>query len=551
MVSPEPWTNQQKEFSINPESVISSSLELGTMEVIGYLPLNVPHHPSRAYKNEIHSFFGQKLRDSGLYYDHTAFARACTSHIAANKGVSKYGDDCTMDVGEFRVLDVLSDVLKFFDGEKEHSVPILQPPEVLVEPNTAPGKLWKERYRHHTKRIDKRFVIENHGDYVHNHWVHAHQQNYPEPWSSAVKEELLKMKKLVTYDHRCFIIGSTEFFFNKSRLNQAFNRKISSEWFSELPIKVGIDFTRGGFVHFLRDMVPSPEWDVLFAGDLTKWDARMALPLFVIALMVRYHCWDKKGMTVDEWFQRQCYYYWQTINSFIVTPAGQVLYKKLGNPSGDGNTTYDNCLGHLPMVCYMFRKITGRGLHELWNVTVRGGLYADDHLFSTRGIGAERLSYKIRAQIYREAGGLLKEEDDLVTTTPMGQTFLGLKAEWSAEYSCYVPLFNRTKAACSFEQPGKFLSHQVLLDRAIAISGLMTFDKECFQVMHSICVEFANENKRHLERSRIPPRYEWISFWLGQESVSSQELSSAVLQIPDLVSTEMENDVSLDLIDDS
>lgn len=520
----EPYTNQQEKFSIHPLSVVSSTISLGTMQKVGYLPIDVPFFESKHSKKECHSFFGSQLRQSGVEYDREKFARACTSHIAANKGVSKYGDDCSLNIGDFNIQEQLNDVLPFFGEGIRDTVPILLPTQVIVASKTAPGRLWKQLYKGYKfppqERLDKRWILEHHAEYIHRHWVHAHKVNYPEPWSSAVKEELLSMKKLRAYDHRCFIIGSTEFFFNKARLNQAFNRSLSGIWYSQLPIKVGIDFTRGGFVQFIRNMIPSPEWDLCLSGDLTKWDARMALPLFFIALCIRYHCWDKKGMTTDEWFDRQVYYYWQTIQSYIITPSGQVVLKLLGNPSGDGNTTYDNCLGHLPIVNYVFKRITGKPLFALWNVMLRGGLYADDHLFSLRGFSPASVSFSVRSVLYKNAGGLLKEEDDKVTSTPAGQPFLGLVATWSDDYSCYVPMFNRDKACNSFEQPGKAMTHQVILDRAIAISGLVTFDYVCFDAMYRICVRFSKENVRHLQRSHVPEHHEWVAFWLGQESSS-------------------------------
>lgn len=526
-VSHKPLSQAQQDFSINPESKISSTVDLGAMIHVGYLPVNVQHHPSKAYSVESDSHVESVFEQNRVEFNKNAFARSLTSHIAANKGVSKYGDNVPIDLNLFYPAQVLSDVLDFFPAPKSNSVPVLTSKEVCVATLTSPGWWWKRYYVSMIKdkiipdpkvKIDKRFVIHHNQAYMKLHWKVAHLVRHPELWSSAVKEELLKMPKLVTYDHRCFIIGSTEFFLSKSRLNQAFNQKLSTEWYTDLPIKVGIDLTKGGFTNFIERMGLTEKWKLFFEGDCVKWDSRMSILLFWIALYTRFHCWDKQGMSQQEWLARNSYYLWQTVCSFIVTPAGQVLLKHVGNPSGDGSTTYENCLGHLAILCFFVRAVTGRSFATMWDVLIKGGIYADDHLFSVHNsLDYSKFTFRERERWYRAGGVLLDPAKDFVSDKPEGHTFLGLKAVFSSRFGRYVPVYNRDKALCSALYPGKKMPLQVRFDRYVAIMGFLTFDEEYFDHMNSVCVQYAALNRAWLERPRVPTHYEWICFWLGLE----------------------------------
>jgi hypothetical protein len=243
-------------------------------------------------------------------------------------------------------------------------------------------------------------------------------------------------------------------------------------------------------------------------GDAIKWDSSCSRMMLEICKRLRYECWDKEGMSADEWWERMNYYYDQIISSCIILPTGQIVQKMMGQPSGTVNTTDDNCIMHLFIWCYMWRLKFSKSLFDDFGSKIYLSLYADDHIFSID----PKLNvhpYEERQPYYDLFGVGLDKDKDFVSDSPEGHTFLGLKARWVPEYKNYVPIFDANKILNILgKQESKRPDLEAVWCRAISVALASAYDPDTHNCVRSY-LEFLRRSEPHFS-GKIVPSTDWF-----------------------------------------
>lgn len=282
---------------------------------------------------------------------------------------------------------------------------------------------------------------------------------------------------------------------------------------------------RGGFTRlFKRHDRPHCK---VGEGDCEKFDANIAEFLYHVSKTVRYHCWDKRGMTQEEWWTRQNWYFENKCYSFILLPSGQIILKITGNDSGQESTTDDNGIFHTFTLCYGWRKLFQCSLYSVRDEQ-RIDLYADDHEFSVTAPFLRFADFDERFAFYKDLGLTLSKAKDLVTDSVEGHTFLGPKA--TVIDGRIVPIYNRDKVLCSVLNMEHTYSTDVQIGRVISIMLNCVFDRPVFDYLRGYCYyllelshgkitlpeDLASELRASWLKS-IPSAGEVEAFWLGNE----------------------------------
>lgn len=454
----------------------------------------------------------------GIKYDQNAFHVACSTHEGVNNSVKKYDKKYPLDLSEKTKRSAIYDCKCFFN-KLENKCPIIDQDDIMVNPDAVTGVV-----------ATKWFGIKKKEEAVHKMlpycdrlWEEGHKIFYPWLWKQAGKVELLKIKKLLNCDIRGFTIVPFEGFTYAARMCQSLNEAMCDpSFYNTSPIKHGVTMSRGGFRMLLRELLYHIDDPNIIEGDCVKWDSGMIDVLFEAILEIRFHCWDKKGMSVDEWWERMRYIYSQIRESYICLTTGQIVQKMFGNPSGQNSTTDDNCIGHLFVLCCLWRTRYGRSLYADFRDKINIALYADDHIIACNG-ALDFSSFDLRQAEYRKLGCDLDKEKDFVSKTFENHTFLGLTMKWHATLKTFVPHFSGIKALNTLEKYEKNYTVDQVFDRAITILLLVSFDDETYSVVKGFLNYLQDKFPSELFHRKIPSLMSCHAYWLCQEGFDNLE----------------------------
>lgn len=416
-------------------------------------------------------------KNASNLFDRGKYVITRDTHANVNASVLKY-DKQPADLGKLdpAVFAAALEDCKMFFRPLHDCCPILPFEELSFVPDTSPGFKYKI-----AGCKSKIHALDKFGAEIRSAWNTLHLEKIPVLWKQASKIELLKSSKVDKGDLRGFTCPPLDYLLCCMRMNHSFNEK-SHQYaadFNSFITRVGYVLQRGGFSRLLKRH-DRPNCFV-GEGDADKYDSNMADWLFYnIVLPVRYACWDKQGMSEDEWWDRQVWYYEQKVDSYILLPSGQIVQKHTGNPSGQDSTGDDNGIVHTFVVCYTWRSFYGRSLYEDRDIC-RLDLYSDDHIFSCPLEFDRFADYNQRAAMYALFGISLSKEKDLVTRSPEGHTFLGPKAVLYRDQ--WVPVYNRDKVLCAALKMEKKFDQPVLVGRIISLLLNVPFDVEAFSLL--------------------------------------------------------------------
>ncbi len=486
---------------------------------IGFMPFSATLTEHR-WKDVVCSDWEKFKRTCHLDYDDDAFHVSNQSFSGVNKSIMKYDVPIKRPNLPTRLLnDALSDCLDCFATLKD-SIPIRHYTEVEYEPGTSAGFTLKRFLNCKKKRDAARNVRAR--EYIDWMWRKAYLEDFPVLFSQAGKVELLKKKKLDNNDIRGFTIAPLEFVLFAGAMDQDLNDAMCQpSFYKNSFIKHGINFTDGGFRAFLKDLNLPVNDQFFIEGDCAKWDGALIPWLFFIAAMVRFYCWDKKGMTIDEWWQRRTFIWKNNCYTFVVLPTGQVVMKMAGEPSGTMSTTDDNCIYHCYILCVCWRLFTGTSLMSDFGKRFQGGLYSDDHLFSASGATGFQ-DFETRRAIYAEFGAYLNKDQDFVNQDIDGHKFLGLTFRRHTD-GRILPTFDSLKALNSIGKGDKAYSPQVKLNRCVSFLYLLAFNSffeeiRAFDAIYKFAHKIRDQCAAvQTNLPHIPTESQARSFWFGFE----------------------------------
>jgi hypothetical protein len=316
------------------------------------------------------------------------------THNGTLQAILKYdiAMPCELSLDHRLVRCALDDTLRDY-GRFENRGSIRAAGEVFINPDSSSGPVYKKM-----GFTDKVEVYTYVPELVQWFWDVAHHVDYSVLWKEFGKTELLK----VTKNTRGISVAPADFQMAGARMNQHTNELLSEvgNKFDACPSRVGMVMQGGGLDRY-AEWLDVTDW-LKISSDNDKFDSRILNILFEVVKVVRYHLWDKKGMSGEEWWQRQNYYYGQKTRSFILCSNGQVFLKLWGNPSGQDSTTYDNTIIHAFVKNYLWRLLTGLMYSPDAFVEKREhyrcGLYGDDNNESVSPKYARFFSFEARAK---------------------------------------------------------------------------------------------------------------------------------------------------------
>ncbi len=487
---------------------------------VGFLPKSSSFMESCTHRENLDQDWYKYIDKIGFKYNDDEYHVSNPTHSGVHKAALKFDTFIVepSDIDEPIHKQTFGDLCDFFEPLRD-SCPIKELVDVEYNPD-ATVALCGEILGSRTKDD---MVLHN-WDSIELFWERAHLINQMTLWKLFGKVEFLKKAKLENRDIRSILTIPVELFFSTAAMCQSMNEKMCEPtFFKTTPSKHGIDLLKGGFSELLRTLTFSKPFHVI-QGDCSKWDSRCMPFLLEMCKKLRYHCWDKKNMSPKEWHQRMDYYYGEIIRTYFYTPSGEVFMKNLGQPSGTVSTTDDNIIMHLYVLCYAWRKLFGRSLFIDYHDHVRMAIYADDHLFTVSDDRRAFCSFETRRTIYEHFGLILKLDDDKVSQTFEGHTFLGLTAK--NEYGKFVPTFKRERIlnAVGKFPVGKRLDPVQRYERAMVYTLLATFDGPCFEVMQKFCVLLRGKYSE-LSHKILWSQDNCRAMWLGWEN--NQDMSES------------------------
>jgi hypothetical protein len=314
-------------------------------------------------------------------------------------------------------------------------------------------------------------------------------------------------------------------------MNQDFNNKMSAlgNELTVFPSKVGMVCQFGGLGDFCK-YIDQPGW-LKTSSDAVRWDSSLLNYLWEVVKQVRFASWDKQGMSSDEWWQRQNYYYSQKIESRILMPTGQVVQKMHSGPSGQDSTTYDNTIMHTFVKFYNWRMQTGlKASSEAYNLCLqnyRFGLFGDDNAEAISPQFSRFYTLEQRIKAYAVFGIKLDVLKDVESLTLHGHQWLG-KTIQIDQFGVYSGIVNPNKILCSLRNlESSTLEYEIRLSRALALMVECTFTPKLFSFVRGFAYYMIGLGIRVSDDMTdtaygkwllsVPTHADCLAFWLGHE----------------------------------
>lgn len=446
---------------------------LNNVEHIGYLKLPF-------FEKQLTEFYGESdgTKIDGLYAEYDPNFEKIPVHLTHGY-----------------IRSTWDSILKQFKLFDQYSEPE-NPPEEIYWAKDQLVAMLKGRVSTHVRELDdvefnfsstsgfgyqqyygfKEEYLLNHQEEVDAYWNLAHLLNTKVLWKVSGKEEYLKFKKIDAKDQRCFEIPPVVHQAYTARLCQHFNVEMD-KLFEETPIALGVSYIRGGFDRMIKTFMN--EFDVFGMGDVSKWDKTFWTYLRKLCLQIRIELIDHEEESERALIASKLKHnYQESIETFCLLPWKQVVKLKGCMKSGDGTTTNDNTLGHMMiLLAYIKREIPHVSNYiEAFRI-MNFKVYSDDHIFCTTSQTFYLSDFNRRERFYREAGMILKKEDDIVSRDITDLTFLGAKIV--NFHGIFVPLYDASRvwSAIVF-LPGKDPSVEIKYARLYSYALLLAFDKE-------------------------------------------------------------------------
>lgn len=481
-------------------------------------------------KNFVDREFEYYRQTHPIEFDDRAYNVIRDTFVGVNKSVLKYdnpeGIQVPPDIWEASLAAVKRQ-LSFLEGQ----CVILPMGQVEIVKSTSPGYVYTSTLGCKTKEE----AVRKHFSLVAWFWFRAHIEQYPVLWKQSGKVELAKRAKLDNNDIRGFTVSPVDLNVSLACMNDDFDKKLLQygNAFERTSSRYGMVMQHGGFSAYWQWMAQGrPAGSRFTSSDVDKFDAAFKRALFEAEMQVRFMAWDKKGITVEEWWERMNYYYQETIESYIVLPTGQVVQKHTGNPSGKKGTTVSNIIGHMLVKEVAFRYQTGLGASPLAEREkkehVRDSVYGDDGNDSVSPKYAPYYDFTHRSRAYSLFRWTLSQTKDVDTGVPLGHTWLGkLVGMWNGHY---VPIVKPDKVLCSLRNlEARAISPGVRYVRALALLVESTFT-EPLQTwlrayVHHLFDQGAAAKVVGKDRlafgpwlTSVPTHEDCVRFWLGQEA---------------------------------
>jgi hypothetical protein len=320
---------------------------------------------------------------------------------AGAKGVAKFFQhrkDLSLDAE--RCIDIAFNWLdKHFGYLMRGSIVLsLETTLSVASLDKSPGSLWRQYWKTKSEMIQSlkgKNIIEQYWDSLAT--THAEEVFF----AAHMKEELRVKSKVLSFSTRVFIAAPSEHTLAGVRLFHDQNKKIMSSALSHFSA-VGMNKYQLGWhkLYMKIDAFKNKE-----SIDVKNFDGSIYACMLWKVAAFRCSMLCREHNTIEN--QLRIYnYYWALINSIIILPDGNAVYKTDGMPSGVYVTSIDDTF--INFVYLVFGYIYNGGLpdYDFFMNNIVAALYGDDNAYSYSDQIAEFVNGKLYASTLHEVFGL-------------------------------------------------------------------------------------------------------------------------------------------------
>jgi len=339
-------------------------------------------------------------------------------------------------------------------------------------------------------------------------------------WRVSPKHEFLSMDDINGNKIRTFIIPPLHLLYWQKVFAQESDAKMKKH--QPGYIRYGITFQYGGFHNMimahsggnLKKLLERIFWE----ADISGWDR--VVPLLKL-------CWEFRShfATIPDFLKN--FHVWcvqNTVYARVVLPNGDIVEREIGNNSGSGTTTSDNCIMHEFILNYLFEIL--ELIFDLCEDDEWADIFGDDELPSVKLNPSEEQRFlkdfkQIISDTYAQFGLIIKESQFRIQKGPIGMHFLGGKCCRIDDF--FLPSYDseRIYSALAYEIDKHTPDEEVA--KAYALMHLAWEDLPLFNyirvfLLTTLQTEIHGGFVDGLRKTGIPNRNEVIyGFWLGVE----------------------------------
>lgn len=240
-------------------------------------------------------------------------------------------------------------------------------------------------------------------------------------WRVSPKAEWMSKKDLDSGKVRTFIIPPIHFLWWQKVLYSRQNKALKSRFWSAY----GFNPYQGGTHSMAIELTKNKHF---FSYDVKGWDRLFTLMAKIYRMRNFKMPWHLADIV--KWVTEN------SINSYLVIPSGDIVYKCIGNNSGSGNTTCDNILGHFLMAALVVFNYYNGDL-DLIN-QVKMFVFGDDMIGSLPVVYPHRSFEQCCRDVFKLFGYTLDPfllSDNLADHSFLGFQFVYIGTHWIPRYS--------------------------------------------------------------------------------------------------------------------
>lgn len=271
----------------------------------------------------------------------------------------------------------------------------------------------------------------------------AQDPNWTCCFVNSLKEELRLEEKILENSMRTFLAGSLDATAHGTRLFADMNEKLYSAYLVSASA-IGMSPYGGNWNRMVRKLKIFPNG---YALDESQYDSSLRAYLMWGCAWLRWQMLAEVDRTSANLMRIKTYYR-NLVSTLVVTPEGNLVMKKTGNPSGSVNTISDNTIILYVLLAFAWLKMCPRemGTYDAFEAHTSKALVGDDNTWTVSDEAHEFFSGPTVIQCWK-ALGITTTTDSLKPRKAEELDFLSARTVFLDGLA--VPLYDREKLLSS------------------------------------------------------------------------------------------------------
>ncbi len=379
---------------------------------------------------------------------------------AAYISLSKYGKAEVLMTSD-RVVDLnkawewtMRQFLPYMSGARIVS---LEEAIAHLDLSTSSGAPFNFRYKTKKELFD---MDPNITEWLKQDWENLANYDWTCIFSSSLKEELRPLEKIAQNSIRTFTAGPVDATVHGTRLFVDMNERLYDSHLKSAST-VGMSPLGGNWHKLYQKLNVFPNG---YALDESQYDSSLRAFLMSGCAKLRWLMLDNEYQTPENLIRVKTYYRNLT-HTLIMTAEGNLIFKKLGNPSGSVNTVSDNTIILYWMLAFAWIRTAPKDVctYTDFELNTAKCLLGDDNTWTVSDFAHEFYSAKTVIEEWKYLG-ITTTTDSMEARPAVELDFLSAHTVFLKGYA--VPLYDRNKLMQSLlYAPKKQLTPETSLQR--------------------------------------------------------------------------------------